>query len=723
MKSAPAVRSNGERLAWYAARARAMSPAEIVWRAGSRASAVTATLRRRHLQPVLSGGDTPAAWAAAQHDFRVATARPVLLDAARAAAIAESYPEQAAAVIAAADEVLDRRFAYFGHDPVLLPGPHIDWNYDPRTGFRWPTVNAGRIDHRSQAGDPKWIWELNRLQHLPWLAQAWLFTGDDRYADGALEQLDGWIEQNPPGQGIAWRGAFEVGLRAVSVAVALQGLREADALTPERFRRAVTMLAASIDVGWRTRSLFSSANNHLVGEMAGVATAAMLFPEIAGATQALSRALRVLTREADRQILPDGAGAEQSVAYQIFCAELIVVVAALQRLGGGRPHPALVAALRRSADHLRRLAGDGDPLPRYGDADDGFALRLQPDPLPALDRHLVAVAAVTGTPPARPLDLTAAWLAGPAGTVADEEPTALDPTFYAPHGGLVVLRRGTRRLTMDVGPLGYLSLAAHGHADALAVTLSSGGCDIIGDPGTGSYYGEPAWRDAFRGTRMHATVAVDDVNQSTPGGPFLWTKHAATKVRAVDLARGVVEAEHDGYERLPDPVVHRRYLITPPSWDTVVVVDLVHGSGSHRIRTAWPLHPSCSVREDGPSFVIARDGAPALRVLTLASDAATPYSAFGDEDQRLGWWSDSLESRRPAWLVGSSLEAEHLPAVVATLFTMVPVTDAMLSHWSGVVALRWCEGGVAASVRIDTRHAGAVSVQRCAASAGNQSSE
>ena len=42
--------------------------------------------------------------------------------------------------------------------------------------------------------DPKWIWELNRLQHLPWLAQAWLFTGDERYAE-ALDQLDAWITE------------------------------------------------------------------------------------------------------------------------------------------------------------------------------------------------------------------------------------------------------------------------------------------------------------------------------------------------------------------------------------------------------------------------------------------------------------------------------------------------------------------------------------------------
>ncbi len=47
----------------------------------------------------------------------------------------------------------------------------------------------------------KWIWELNRLQHLPLLAQAWLVTDDDRYADAALDDLDSWMSANPPGHG------------------------------------------------------------------------------------------------------------------------------------------------------------------------------------------------------------------------------------------------------------------------------------------------------------------------------------------------------------------------------------------------------------------------------------------------------------------------------------------------------------------------------------------
>ena len=90
-------------------------------------------------------------------------------------------------------------------------GPVVDWNYDPITDYRWPAVASSRIDHRVASSDPKWIWELNRLQHLPVLAQAWLFTGESRYSEAAFDHLDSWLEQNPIGIGIAWRGRVRGG--------------------------------------------------------------------------------------------------------------------------------------------------------------------------------------------------------------------------------------------------------------------------------------------------------------------------------------------------------------------------------------------------------------------------------------------------------------------------------------------------------------------------------
>jgi len=69
---------------------------------------------------------------------------------------------------------------------------------------------------------------------------------------------------------------------------------------------------------------------------------------------------------------------------------------------------------------------------------------------------------------------------------------------------------------------------------SINVSPANDGRDLIVDPGTGSYYGNPAWRTVHRGTRAHPTACVDGVNQSVIGGPFYWSRHATTTVRSVD---------------------------------------------------------------------------------------------------------------------------------------------------------------------------------------------
>ena len=669
------------KLTWYARRLRSMGPREVADRAvtAGATAARRVTGEREPDDATLLGRPGPD-WAALLADFRAGTGRPVLLDRATAAAVAAEHPGAVEELLAAADRVLEHRFTFFAHPEARYDGA-IAWSYDPLSGVRWPDLPSHAINHRAGHGEPKWIWELNRLQHLPCLAQAWLLTGDERYGTEALDQLDDWITANPPGRGIAWRGAFEVGVRAISVLVALQGLADHPALTPERYARAVRMLAAGARRCWRDRSKHSSANNHLVGELAGLATVAILLPELARAPRGERDAVAALAVEADRQILPDGVGAEQAVGYQVFTAELLAVVALLRRLRPGHVPSAaettLVDAVRRSAAHLADLVGTGDPTPRTGDDDEGFALRLDPAPTREVRPHLALAAALTGllaAGRAATADLTAAWIGTRLG--ATEPSGSWEPgSAYAPDGGLAILRSGRRRVLVDVGPLGYLSIAAHGHAVALAVGLAADGHDLVGDPGTGSYFAHPDWRTAHRSTRAHATVAVDDLDQSVMGGPFLWTEHAAVRVHAVDLAAGRVDAEHDGYRRLPAPVVHRRVVDAPPGDDVLLVVDLVtrEGDGAPAsVRTTWPLHPELTLDLDDPdgTDVARRDDVPVLRIVTTSSAPATSWRLRGGDPGagELGWWSDRLEQRRPCWFVGARTDVDGPgPVVVATL--------------------------------------------------------
>jgi hypothetical protein len=104
-------------------------------------------------------------------------------------------------------------------------------------------------------------------------------------------------------------------------------------------------------------------------------------------------------------------------------------------------------------------------------------------------------------------------------------------------------------------------LAAHAHADTLAVYLHVGGRPVLVDAGTYLYHSVGDWRDRLRRTAEHNTVVVAAEDSSLMVGPFNWKRGRRAAGRLVSVwstdTGWSVEAEHHGYVRRHG-VVHRR---------------------------------------------------------------------------------------------------------------------------------------------------------------------
>jgi hypothetical protein len=167
--------------------------------------------------------------------------------------------------------------------------------------------------------------------------------------------------------------------------------------------------------------------------------------------------------------------------------------------------------------------------------------------------------------------------------LASHEPS--ETQTYYPFAGYFVRRSGwgplASHLVFDCGGLGMLT-GAHAHADALSITLFSGGRELLLDPGTFVYNCAPEWRKYFRSTPAHNTVTIDDRDQAEQGGAFHWKTRIHSRAAREFHSSGIeyVEAEHDGYRRMPQGVIHRRRLlhVPPESW---IVVDDFRGCGEH----------------------------------------------------------------------------------------------------------------------------------------------
>jgi hypothetical protein len=94
------------------------------------------------------------------------------------------------AVIAAASRWLKYRASFFSLTDIPLGNP-IDWHRDYSSGVTAPVKYTGFINprNRSKVGDIKYIWELNRLQHLILLALAGTWTGNANYWEEIEKQV------------------------------------------------------------------------------------------------------------------------------------------------------------------------------------------------------------------------------------------------------------------------------------------------------------------------------------------------------------------------------------------------------------------------------------------------------------------------------------------------------------------------------------------------------
>jgi hypothetical protein len=659
-------------LGWYLRRVRRMSPAEVLRRTADQAR------RRLWVRRRVTPGSATGFPATACTDRAFAPAVP-------GAARATVGEEAAARVVAAADRVLAGEWSVFG--VIRSDSGDPDWFQDPVTGRRAPQQRyAFAVDHRDEGetGNVKQVWEMSRHHHLTVLAAAFWVTGEERYALAVGDQLRSWWRANPYLSGVHWTNGIEAGIRLLSWVWIRRLLDEwpkvADLFEhdPEAVRQ----------IEWHQEYLAafpshgSSANNHVLAEAAGRLAAACAFPWYSRSRRWREDAARLLERELAANTFPSGLNRELATDYHRFVLEL-ALVAAVEADAHGAPLSdgtwQRIAAMLDAAAAV--LDATGRP-PRQGDGDEGRGLVLDDPDLDPWAVALAAGAAVLGAaewwPQTRP-DMSGSVAAAVLGALGRHRdivrPTTRPDGF--PDAGLVLLR--TRPgdgpeiwCRCDGGPHGFLSIAAHAHADALSLEVRHEGVDVLADPGTYCYHGEPAWRQWFRSTAGHNTLEVAGADQSESGGPFLWASHARTQVLEcrTEGRRQSWIAEHDGYRRLPVPATHRRAVSLDADSRTLTVVDTLHTFAEVPVRLSWHLGPDVTALLDGTLALLSWRTGGELREAILALPGELRWTAHrGEEDPIRGWYSSGFGRRVPATsLIGQGSTSASTPLVTRLTF-------------------------------------------------------
>jgi hypothetical protein len=636
-------------MVWLVNRLRCMSVAEVGYRIQQAAVTRVAKRMRARAAPPLPRART----------FNVAGS-PALSQAERDALLADADSICAGHVVLFAN----RRF-----DVGMPPA----WNRDPDSGVVGPAIYAGdiAITNREQVGDIKHVWELNRHLHLVRLAQAWTVTNDAAWLHALHTQMRSWLDQCPPLVGPNWTSSLELGIRLINWGLVWQliGGEGSGLFAGEDGQRLradwLDSIHAHCSAIARHLSRHSSANNHLIGELAGLYVGASIWPCWKASGAWLEQARRELEHEAQAQFSRDGVNREQAFAYHVFSSEFLFVAGLV---GQTCDHPfsrSYWTSLQRALRFLRSVRDVEGNVPMVGDADDGIVFRLDAPGGDRADQLLALGDAVLRR--MQTTHLGVRWLLHTLpGKRPDADPHESDTGWAFPDGGYLLFgshfgEADEIKGMVDCGPLGYLGIAAHGHADALALTLSVGGEACLVDPGTYSYWQEHKWRDYFRGTSAHNTVRIDGLDQSVSGGRFMWLKKARASIERMPQSPHEFDfrGAHDGYERLADPVRHMRSVRYDAVSATLTVRDEIAAKKHHQVELFWHFAPGLDVRLNSAGLHV-RGKRFALQMHAHGADLKLEL-VRGNENPPLGWYSRSYESRQPCDVLKISTVSSAVP--------------------------------------------------------------
>lgn len=495
-----------------------------------------------------------------------------------------------------------------------------DWHAGFQTTNNWPQVFSYELDYkqRDDIGDARTNWELNRHFQFAILAKNYYASHERCYLKELQRQTKSWIAHNPFLVGISWTSTMEFAIRSINWMYALAFIDKTDAL--ELKQELAIGVINMIDYVSQHYSRYSSANNHLLVEAAAIGIAGFAFDY----EPWREKAIGIMSDELSRQFYSDGVNKELSLHYQIFAMEAYALIMNLMKKNSIAVPAQWVRALRKQCEFVSDCQGKHGETIVFGDDDDGKILDLTGK---ETDRYAYILQFLSCLLDMRfdsmdCVDETVSWLFSLEEIEQAKKKPLYDNSKHAIYreGGYTILKSPDERVLIgiDHGLLGFGSIAAHGHADALSFQMFVDGNPVLIDPGTYVYHCNLPLRNAFRKTESHNTVVVDGKDQSEILGPFLWGKKAkSTLSEYSENLNGIIRLNttHDGYL----PVTHKRTFEFDGERQ-LRIIDELQSDAKVSAQAIFCFHESPEIQKIDAQYILRSD---LVIIKIIGANAAT----------------------------------------------------------------------------------------------------
>jgi uncharacterized heparinase superfamily protein len=165
----------------------------------------------------------------------------------------------------------------------------------------------------------------------------------------------------------------------------------------------------------------------------------------------------------------------------------------------------------------------------------------------------------------------------------------------ATYSGYQRLHAGKTTILIDTGSPPNVAENKWAHSGTLAFEMSSGKDRIIVNCGMPEN-AKTGWLKALRSTAAHSTIVVDNTNSSEISltGGFAHKLGQVTSSRREIDGSTIIEASYDGYAR-PFGLIHRRLIMLAPDGGEIHGEDNLIGPGGDNYNLRFHVHPNVQV--------------------------------------------------------------------------------------------------------------------------------
>jgi len=469
-----------------------------------------------------------------------------------------------------------------------------------RIGERWPgdtkrgaAILAGEIEFAGElvcnpapawfppSAGPEW---LASWHGFGWLAD--LVSAGDEAREAARALILSWLGESAAWHPIGWRSDV-LATRVFAWIVHLDELAGRDTDRPLR-RAMLASLAAQLRHLARTAAWEGSGAAQLralKGLIGGLVA-------LGGPERRIARVLRVLERQLQQQILPDGGHRSRSPSAQLEVLRDLIDIRAALRAARIKAPAAVQDAIERMAPMLRFFRHGDRRLALFNNSieEDGVLVDL-----------VLTRSEAKGRAPAQ-----------------------------APDTGFQRLQAGQSLVVIDTGRPPARGFDREAHAGMLSFELSQGRDRIIVN--CGGYRGpKPAWHRIARASAAHSLLVVGDTNAveiQTDGS----LGHAPDRVqceRAEEDGHQWVAATHDGYQQRFG-LTYSRELYLAQDGDDLRGEDRLAGAAGAAFAVRFHLHPAveASLTADGAAAILRLPGGLAWRLRAAGAEMSLGESVY-----------------------------------------------------------------------------------------------